>query len=97
MASIPTGIDPKAIGERIVMLRKALDMSAADFARHVGIGTNTLSNYETGYRRPELDKALEIVRKTGATLDFIYLGDASSLPMRIAGKLHPEEQQRKAG
>lgn len=90
MASPFTATDLRAIGERIIQTREALDMSAADFARFVGFSTQALSNYETGYRRPQLDQAVQIVRRTGVTLDWIYFGLRSGLPMRIAAKLPPE-------
>jgi len=90
MESPFTATDLRAIGERIVQTREALDMSAADFARFVGFTTQALSNYETGYRRPNLDQAVQIVRRTGVTLDWIYFGVRSGLPMRIAMKLPAE-------
>lgn len=90
MESPFTATDLRAIGERIIQTREALEMSAADFARFVGLSTQALSNYETGYRRPQLDQAVQIVRRTGVTLDWIYFGVRAGLPMRIAVKLPPE-------
>lgn len=97
MLDVPDGIDPKSIGKRIILIREAMGMKAADFARHVGFTSQNLANYETGFRRPELDKALLLVKRTGATLDFIYLGDASGLPMRLTSKMARTEAERKVG
>lgn len=97
MVSAIAGIDPKSIGQRIIAVRKAMNMTAADFARHVGFSTATLSNYETGYRRPELDKAMLLVQKTGMTLDYLYLGDASGLPLRLTSRMEADREERKAG
>ena len=97
MVKSVSGISPEAIGERIKLIRAAMGMNAADFARQVGLSSQTLANYETGYRRPELDKAMLIVQKTGATLDYIYLGDSSGLPMRLANKMPAEDLARKLG
>lgn len=95
MVAVPQGIDPKAIGRRIIVVRQAMGMSAADFARHVEISTAALSNYETGYRRPDWDQALKFVQKTGVTLDYLYLGDPSGLPYRLTSKMPAEATPRK--
>lgn len=96
MANGERNTDLRAIGARIVQTREAMEMSAADFAKFLGLGSNTLSNYEVGYRRPDLDKAILMVQKTGITLDWIYLGDRSGLPHRIASKLPTENASRRA-
>lgn len=67
------------------MLREALGHSQGAFARLVDISQPALANYESGLRRPELNKAIQIVTKTGATLDWIYLGDRAGLPARLLG------------
>lgn len=97
MAKPPSENDLIAIGERITMIREALGMIPADFARLVDLTTQSLSNYETGYRRPNLDQAFKIARKTGATLDYIYFGDESGLPQRIAVKLAEKARRQKIG
>lgn len=55
------------IGRRIVILREALGLTQGAFARLVEISQPALANYETGIRRPEIDKAIQIVVKTGVT------------------------------
>jgi transcriptional regulator with XRE-family HTH domain len=92
------GKSPADIGKRIVMLREALGHNQGAFARLVDISQPALANYESGLRRPELDKAFLIVAKTGVTLDWLYLGDRSGLPQRLlalVGELDP--QGRKTG
>lgn len=79
-----TAYDKKAIGVRIVAVREALDMTPAAFARHTGLSPQAISNWECGLRRISLDKAIRLCRATGATLDWIYFGDASGLPIRFA-------------
>lgn len=71
------------IGRRLVALREALDMNQTAFGQLTGISQPALANYEKGYRRPEIDKAIQIVNRTGVTLDWIYLGDRSGLPHRL--------------
>ena len=84
----------EAIGKRIEATRLALGYTnASAFARLVGISVPALGNYERGERRPNVDQALQIVRATGATLDWIYRGDRSGLPHRIAAHLPAEPSE----
>ena len=65
----------------------ALDRNQASFATLVGISQPALNNYLKWLRRPEIDVAINIHAKTGATLDWIYLGDRSGLPSRLLESL----------
>lgn len=62
----------------------ALDHNQVSFARLVGISQPALNNYLKGLRRPDLDVAISIQVKTGVTLDWLYLGDRSGLPVRVS-------------
>lgn len=76
------------IGKRLAALMEALDFdNQAEFARHIGISQPGLNNYLKGFRRPELNVAMQIQAKTGATLDWIYLGERSGLPSRLLALL----------
>ena len=77
------GKSTEDIGKRIVMLREALGHNQSGFAKLVDISQPSLANYESGLRRPELDKAFLIVAKTGVTLDWLYLGDRGGLSARL--------------
>ena len=77
------GRTPRDIGLRIVALRTALGHNQSAFAKLVGVSQPSLANYEAGLRRPEIDRAVQIVTRTGVTLDWIYLGDRSGLPARL--------------
>lgn len=92
------GKSPEDIGKRIVMLRDALGHNQVSFGRLVEISQPAMANYEKGFRRPELDKAIQIVTKTGVTLDWLYLGDRSGLPHRLLALIEEfDSQRRKAG
>lgn len=91
------GRAPIDIGRRIVTLREALGHNAASFCVLTGLGQSTLANYESGLRRPELDKAILIVQKTGVTLDWLYLGDRAGLPSRLLAVLPGEQESRAVG
>jgi len=83
---------PKDIGRRLVLLRHALnDPTSAAFAERVGITPQSMNNYERGVRRIELDKALQIVTRTGVTLDWIYRGEKSGLSTHLFSLLLEQE------
>jgi DNA-binding XRE family transcriptional regulator len=94
MARLPTS-DVAAIGQRIVWTREAFNtgLSQAAFARALGVSPQTLSNCENGLNRPSIDLAAKICQMTGVTLDWIYFGDRSSLPLRIASRLPTAEAE----
>ena len=71
------------IAQRLVALRDALGYNQSSFAVLIGTTPSAVSNYEKGVRRPELHVAIKIKIKTGATLDWLYLGDRSGLPGRL--------------
>jgi transcriptional regulator with XRE-family HTH domain len=80
--------DARAVGERLRRLREALGFkSAAAFCRFAEIGETAWNNYERGRRRIDLDQALKLAARTGASLDWIYRGQESSLPVGLASKL----------
>ena len=91
------------VGERLRVLREALDLSAAELCRRAGIEQNTYNNSETGDNRISVPNAVRIARVTGVSLDFIYQGIRETLPAKILhhlGKLDraaqsAERKQRK--
>lgn len=72
---------------RLEALMKVLAKKQVEFASMVGISQPALNNYLKGLRRPDIDVAIAIQTRTGATLDWIYLGDRSGLPVRLAAEL----------
>lgn len=74
----------KAIGDRLETLRQALDLSQTEFASRAGIAQNTYNQYAKGKNLIRLDFAERICDEYGVTLDWIYRGDTSSLPLNIA-------------
>jgi transcriptional regulator with XRE-family HTH domain len=91
------------IGRRLSLLRRAIaGEKQADFCRLVGIQPNTWSQYESGKNRIALEQAIQIVRETGATLDFIYLDDWRAMPLRVVERMRElaaaegEEDQKRA-
>lgn len=80
------------------MLREALGYNQVAFANLVEISQPAMNNYERGIRRPDLDQAIKIQLRTGATLDWLYLGKRDGLPAHLLEKLPVlSDQPRKAG
>ena len=77
------------VAERLELTRDALGISAAELCRETGIRPNAWSQFvnpETK-RRITVDAAFRLKDRYGVTLEWIYDGDISSLPDRIANRL----------
>ncbi len=93
---------PLAISERVRLIRLAYGelhgrkraISQSEFARFCGIGAPTWNNIETGDNRIGLENALAVCRKTGASLDYIYLGNRACLPHALAIAIETIENRR---
>jgi transcriptional regulator with XRE-family HTH domain len=83
MTAFRTAHNPRDIGRRIEAIMKALGLSQAQFSRLTGVSQQALNNYLQGRQRPQLDQAVKICIRTGATLDWIYFGDPSGLPQKL--------------
>jgi transcriptional regulator with XRE-family HTH domain len=71
------------IARRLAALIETLGHNQTSFANLVGISQPALNNYLKAIRRPDIDVAIQIQMRTGATLDWLYLGDRSGLPSRL--------------
>lgn len=80
----PTQDEIEEVAERLKLTREALGLSAADLCRMTGIKPNTYSMWEGGSGRPSLGEAKVLRKVLGYTLDWIYEGDRSGLPMKLA-------------
>lgn len=93
MARVPLRPDsPQAVGERLRLIRlgygmaqgASREMSQAEMSRLCGIGRQAWNNAETGDNRLGIDNAMALARRTGASLDYIYFGNARGLPHELA-------------
>lgn len=73
-----------AVAARLKASRLALGLNQTEFCKGAGIATNTYNQVETGRGRPSLETAMAICDAFGLTLDWIYRGDPSGLPYKIA-------------
>jgi transcriptional regulator with XRE-family HTH domain len=87
--SNPRSLD--AIAGRLRATREAFGLGQNEFARRAGIASNTYNQYEQAKNLPRLDFANQICDTYGVTLDWIYRGDPSGLPMHMV-KLLTEEK-----
>lgn len=78
------GTSAAAIGARLRLTREVVGISQSELADKCGIARNTYNQYETGKNIPQLDKAIVLCRELSLTLDWIYLGDPSGFPYRLA-------------
>ena len=81
----PRSLD--AIAARLRAARAAFGLSQLEFSRRAGIAGNTYNQYEQAKSLPRLDWANHICDTYGVTLDWIYRGDISGLPVHIANLL----------
>lgn len=77
----------EAIALRLRVARAALDISQAELCRRTGIAPNTYNQWEKAKGAPDIWQAILLAKALGYTLDYIYRGDESGLPIRIAGNL----------
>jgi transcriptional regulator with XRE-family HTH domain len=82
---------PEIVAERLLWLRKHLELSQREFAQSLGILNTQLNNWEKGKQRLSLQGALKINSVYGTSLDFLFLGRADTLPhtLRIAWASRP--------
>lgn len=92
-------IDPDDTGDlaadvarRLALSRKALGMQQEEFSDAAGLSQPRYNQYETGRRLLTLPAAMVLCERYLLTLDWIYRGDPSGLPYRLADAI---KQQRK--
>jgi transcriptional regulator with XRE-family HTH domain len=81
----------EAIGQRLRATRETLGLSQKEFAKRARIADNTYNQYERGVSQPKIENAHALCDVYGLTLDWIYNGDPSGLPLRLAKQLFKEE------
>lgn len=63
------------IGQRIKGARKAKGWTQAQLAKKSSVATITISQYETGERRPRIDKLVAIAEALGVRVEYFMLGN----------------------
>ncbi len=83
-AQTDDGIDKIGVGRRLRLTRRALQMPQGEFAARGGIAANTYNQFEHGARLISPGKATALCEAYNLTLDWIYRGDPSGLPYKLA-------------
>jgi hypothetical protein len=94
-----------AVAFRLSLTRQAFGMKKAVWCRFVGITETAWSNVEGTKNKPasnriSLDEALKVCRATGVGLDWIYRGDRTNMPVKVAmelQKLNPPAKKKTTG
>lgn len=85
---LPNPETKQAIADRLEIARRALDYRTQHvFAATIGVSPQKWNNYVSARDRVSLDTALDLCRKHRLTLDWIYRGDRSGLPVALARRI----------
>lgn len=82
-----SGVLTRDVARRLMLTRQAFSLNQAEFAEVAGMSQPQYSQFETGKRLLTLRAALNLCQKYNITLDWLYLGDPSGLPYRLADAL----------
>ena len=83
-AGMPTPTPYADIGARLEWHRVEIArMSQADYAKAAQVGRSTYTSCETGAARLSLNAALQLRERFGVSLDWLYTGNADTLPMAL--------------
>lgn len=78
----------KSVGERLSLLRVAKGFKYQKaFADLLDANPGQYNHWERGRQVIPVEYAVKVCILTGATLDYIYLGKTSGLPIGLASKL----------
>lgn len=83
----------EAVGQRLVILRAALELQAKDMSAAVGVEPNTWSQWEKGKRMADLNAMSRVWDKYGADLNYIFTGRVDNLPVRLAATIAEKAAQ----
>jgi transcriptional regulator with XRE-family HTH domain len=72
----------REVATRLRRTREAFKMGQGEFAAAAGIAFNTYNQYEQGARLMRLENAIALCDRFDITLDWIYRGDTSGLPLK---------------
>ena len=71
------------VGKRLKALRKRTELSQEKFGESIGLSQPRYAQYENGSRPLTLEAAAAVCAVHGVTLDWLYFGDQSGLPLRL--------------
>jgi transcriptional regulator with XRE-family HTH domain len=76
---------PESSAKRLEIVRKALRLGKRyELAAKLGIKKAGYSNWVSRDSTIPIERAIELKRLTGVTLDYLYVGDMACLPRQVA-------------
>lgn len=85
------------IGKRLIMLREANGLTGVEMAKKLGVNKSSITRYETGVIKPNLDMMITISQTFGVSLDWLAGFDTDSTAVYepiirecIEAKISPE-------
>lgn len=75
--------DDTAVGARLFQLRQSYGETQGAFAARFHMTANAYNQYERGTRHLTVRNAIRIAEVTGVTMDWLYRGEVSGLPLRF--------------
>jgi transcriptional regulator with XRE-family HTH domain len=83
----------EAIARRLRATRLALAAdNQQEFGNRAGISQSNYSQYENGHKRPSVDASIALCETYALTLDWIYRGDLTGLPYKLAAAIQAQTE-----
>jgi len=80
----------RAAGARLRRLIDLMDLTYVDAAALMGVSKNVLRNWMVGDNPPQPYPIYRLCRAKGIDFNYVFLGDWSALPARLARELDEE-------
>lgn len=71
-------INKKQVGRRILAIRKRRNLNLIDFAKKIGAGKSSVSDWEKGFRLPSEGSLTKIAIMGNTTVDKLLYGDGKN-------------------
>lgn len=67
------------VGRRIAALRKSVELTQAELARHIHVSPSAIGMYEQGRRLPAASTLAALSQEFNVTIDYLVTGEPCSL------------------
>lgn len=73
----------EAVGERLRLVRRVLDMPQGEFGRRAGIEANTYNQIEAGKKLPSIETGIALCEQYRISLDWIFRGEPGDMSIKL--------------
>jgi transcriptional regulator with XRE-family HTH domain len=87
----PRPDDMTQVAARLRLLREAMELNQAQICAQIGVSQGLWNNYERGRHLIPVPRALDLVRRYGVTLDWLYHADSRMMPMHLMQKIEARQ------